>query len=176
MTSKGDKLTCTHCGKAWQMTELGELMAVEGETEFSHIPDWYNWERANVRAEVREGRYYFESECHVMSMPNGTRFYDIGTGTIIHDENGLRLKGSGKYGDFEMERKAAGMEACHIEYNYLGKHGPCIDLNTLEDTYYIYPHAERFSVAKINFATEEMYRMYRERMPRRAGRGAAKPE
>ena len=174
MSSKGDTLTCGHCGKSWRMTELGELVANEGETEFSHIPDWYGWQRANVRKEVREGRYYFESECHVRSMPNGTRFYDIGNGTLVHDMEGFRLKGSGKYGDFEMERKAAGLEACHIEYNYLGKYGDCIDLNTLEDTYYIYPHAEKFSVTKINFATEEMYRMIRESIPKHARKGAQK--
>jgi hypothetical protein len=73
-----------------------------------------------------------------------------------------------------MERKAAGLEACHIEYNYLGKYGDCIDLNTLEDTYYIYPHAEKFSVTKINFATEEMYRMIKENAPKHPQRGARK--
>ena len=174
MSSKGDTIKCGRCGKSWHMTELGELVANEGETEFSHIPDWYEWQRANVRKEVREGRYYFESECHVRSMPNGTRFYDIGTGTLIHDLDGFRLKGRGKYGDFEMERRAAGLEACHIEYDYLGKYGPCIDLNTLDDTYYIYPHAEKFSVAKINFATEEMYRMIKENNSKHATRGMQK--
>lgn len=168
MSSKGDTLRCEHCGKSWKMTELGELVANEGETEFSHIPDWYEWQRANVRAEVREGRYYFESGCHVKSMPDGTRFYDIGNGTIIHDLDGFRLKGNGKYGEFEMERKSAGLEACHIEYNYLGKYGDCIDLNTLDDTYYIYPHAEKFSITKIALATEEIYRMIREQVPKRA--------
>ena len=162
MSSKGDTLRCESCGKSWRMTELGELEAVRGDTEFSHIPDWYEWQRANVRDEVREGRYYFEAECHVNSMPDGTRFYDIGNGTIIHDIDGFRLKGTGKYGDFEMERKSGGLEACHIEYNYLGKYGDCIDLNTLDDTFYIYPHGESFSVTKIALATEEIYRMVKE--------------
>ena len=163
MSSKGDTIKCESCGKAWRMTEFGELEAVNGETEFSHIPDWYEWQRANVRNEVREGRYYFEAECHVKSMPDGTRFYDIGNGTIIHDIDGFRLKGSGKYGDFEMERKSGGLEACHIEYNYLGKYGDCIDLNTLDDTFYIYPHGDDFAVTKIALATEEIYRMIREK-------------
>lgn len=168
MSSKGDMLKCEHCGKTWRMTEYGELEALEGETEFSHIPDWYEWQRANVRAEVREGRYYFESECHVKSMPNGTRFYDIGTGTIVHDFDGFRLNGTGKYGDFEMERKSSGLEACHIEYNYLNKYGDCIDLNTLNDTYYIYPHADKFAVTKIALATEEIYRVIQENAPKKA--------
>ncbi len=168
MSSKGDTVRCEHCGKEWKMTELGELVATSGETEFSHIPDWYEWQRANVRREVREGRYYFESDCHVKSMPNGTRFYDIGNGRIVHDLEGFRLNGTGKYGEFEMERKSAGLEACHIEYNYLGKHGDCIDLNTLDDTFYIFPHRKDFSITKIALATEEIYRMIRENAPKRA--------
>ena len=144
------------------MSDLGELYAVNGETEFSHIPDWYEWQRDNVRAEVREGRYYFEAECHVKSLPNANKFIDIGEGKIIHDLDGFRLNGTGKYGDFEMERKSGGLEACHIEYNYKNKYGDCIDLNTLDDTFYIYPHGEDFSVTKIALATEEIFRMIRE--------------
>ena len=170
MSSKGDTIKCEHCGKSWRMTELGELVANEGETEFSHIPDWYEWERANVRREVREGRYYFEAECHVKSLPNGTKFYDIGNGKIVHDFDGFRLNGTGKYGDFEMERKSAGLEACHIEYNYLGKFGDCIDLNTLDDTYYIFLHGNEFAVTKIALATEEIYRVIKENMPKTSSR------
>ena len=168
MTSKGDTLTCANCGKSWRMTELGELEATVGQTEFSHIPDWYEWQRANVKDEVRRGVYRFEARCHVKSMPNGTRFYDIGNGTIVHDLDGFKLKGSGKYGEFEMERKSGGLEACHIEYNYLGKHGDCIDLNTLDDTYYIFPHGDDFSITKIALATEEIFRMIRENAPKHA--------
>ena len=166
MSSKGDTIKCEHCGKSWRMTELGELVANDGETEFSHIPDWYEWQRANVCREVREGRYRFEAECHVKSMPNGTKFYDIGNGVIVHDFDGFRLKGTGKYGDFEMERKSGGLEACHIEYNYLGKFGDCIDLNTLDDTFYIYPHGKNFAVTKIALATEEIYRVIKENASR----------
>ena len=47
-------------------------------------------------------------------------------------------------------------------------------MNTLDDTYYIYPHAEKFSVAKINFATEEMYRMIKENNSKHATRSMQK--
>ena len=170
MSSKGDTIRCEHCGKSWKMTELGELVANEGETEFFHIPDWYEWQRGNVRAEVREGRYRFEAQCHVKSLPNGTKYYDIGNGTLIHDADGFRVSGTGKYGDFEMERKSAGLEACHIEYNYLGKFGDCIDLNTLDDTFYIYPHGKNFAVTKIALATEEIYRLIKENSPKHPAR------
>ncbi|HPJ21779.1 MAG TPA: hypothetical protein PLH18_05435, partial [Clostridia bacterium] len=52
----------------------------------------------------------------------------------------------------------ASMYSCHIEYNYLGKHGDCIDLNTLTDTYYIYPKINDFSVTKMALATEELFK------------------
>ena len=49
----------------------------------------------------------------------------------------------------------------HIEYNYLGKHGDCVDLNTLEDTWYTYPEVQDFSVTKMALATEELYFAWR---------------
>ena len=55
MASSGSELYCESCGKRWHLSELGELEAADGATEFSHIPDWYEWERANVRAEVEAG-------------------------------------------------------------------------------------------------------------------------
>ena len=57
MRSRGEYLYCEACGKRWHLSELGELEAEKGDTEFSHIPDWYEWERANVRREVEAGTY-----------------------------------------------------------------------------------------------------------------------
>ncbi len=42
MASEGIHLFCKACGKRWEMSDLGELSATDGETEFSHIPDWYS--------------------------------------------------------------------------------------------------------------------------------------
>ena len=159
MASEGTALFCKACGKRWQMTELGELKAESGETEFSHIPDWYEWERANVRREVEEGRYGTTLSCHVDTLPDD-RYYPIGEGTFRHDMEGFHLEGSGKYGPFSLEIDARAIYSCHIEYEYLGKYGDCVDLNTLEDTYYIYPHGEDFAVTKFALATEELYQYY----------------
>ena len=49
MEGKGTGLTCHACGKSWTLTELGRLEANEGETEYPHIPDWYAWERSEVK-------------------------------------------------------------------------------------------------------------------------------
>ena len=162
MDSDGTKLTCKKCGKTWEMTELGELKALEGETEFSHIPDWYEWERENVRKEVRDGTYSSGIlNVKVESLPNAKKFIPLGYGTLIHDMNGFRVETTTEIGNhYEMVKDVLSMYSCHIEYQYLFKHGDCIDLNTLDDTWYIYPEGTNFSVTKMALATEELYYKY----------------
>ena len=159
MSSKGTKLFCESCGKSWTMSELGELSADEGETEFSHIPDWYEWERANVRSEVENGTYSSGVlPVTVNTLPNAKKFIRLGEGTLVHDMNGFTVRGTDADGDpFEMLKPVPSLYSCHIEYEYLGKFGDCIDLNTLEDTWYIYPHDCDFAVTKMALATEELY-------------------
>ena len=159
MNSAGTELFCEECGKRWEMTEFGELRAQSGETEFSHIPDWYEWERSNVRSEVQKGEYSSgELRVRVDSLPNAKRFIRLGGGTMVHDMDGFRVWGTDVDGDpFEMIKPVPSLYSCHIEYNYLGKHGDCVDLNTAEDTWYIYPEGRDFSVTKMALATEELY-------------------
>ena len=165
MSSKGTILKCEHCGKEWEMTELGELSAVSGKTEFSHIPDWYEWERENVRREVLSGTYSSgELKVRVDTLPNAKKFIHLGEGTLVHDMNGFTVRGIDVDGDeFEMIKTVPSLYSCHIEYEYLGKYGDCVDLNTLEDTWYIYPDVkdQEFSVTKMALATEELYFAYR---------------
>ncbi len=163
MASKGSRLFCGACGKVWQLSELMELEAEEGETEFTHIPDWYEWERTNVRKEVEEGRYNSgELPVKVMSLPNAKRFIDLGEGTMVHNMDGFLVKGVDKDGDpFEMVKSVPSLYSCHIEYDYLGKYGDLVDLNTLEDTWYVRPQCEEFAVTKMALATEELYCRYR---------------
>ena len=163
MSSEGTRLRCGACGKSWTMSELGELSADRGETEFSHIPDWYEWERENVRKEVEAGTYSSGSlPVHVNSLPNAKRFLSLGEGTMIHDMNGFAVRGTTPEGEpFEMVKSVPSLYSCHIEYEYLGKFGDCVDLNTLDDTWYVYPHDCDFSVTKMALATEELYFAHR---------------
>ncbi len=162
MASEGTTLFCRACQKRWQYTELGELRAESGETEFSHIPDWYEWERANVRAEVEAGTYDSgELPVTVRSLPNAKKFILLGEGELRHDMRGFTVRGRDADGDpFEMVKSVPSLYSCHIEYEYLGKFGDCVDLNTLEDTWYIYPHDCDFAVTKMALATEELYQKW----------------
>lgn len=161
MTSSGSRIACTSCGKEWEMTEYGELSAVTGDTEYPHIPDWYEWERSSVRQEVEAGGYSTGIlSVAVDTLPNAKGFIRLGNGTLIHDMNGFRVEVTDRDGKHhEMIKDVASLYSCHIEYQYFFKHGDCIDLSTLEDTWYIYPE-EQFPVTKIALATEELHRQF----------------
>ena len=159
MASSGTVLECRHCGKRWEYGELGELKALEGETEFSHIPDWYEWERSNVRREVEDGTYHFECETHVDILPKD-RYIPIGKAHLVHNMDGFTLTGVHEGKPYEVRWTSKELYSCHIEYDYLGKYGDCVDLNTISDTFYIYPENCLFSVTKFALATEELYQHF----------------
>ena len=160
MSSQGITLKCDCCGKEWEMTELGELAAKSGETEFSHIPDWYEWERAQVRKEVEAGTYGITCRAQVDALPNAARYIDIGMATLTHDMNGFTLTGEYQGKPYEVKIDAVSQYSVHIEYEYLGKKGDCVDLNTINDTLYVYPEGTDFAVTKMALATEELYKFY----------------
>ena len=93
MVGKGTTLTCGHCGKTWTLTPLGELEALEGETEFSHIPDWYQWERDQVRREIEEGSYSLDVDVDIAILVDFKAIYKVGSGHLSHDRSGFRLTG-----------------------------------------------------------------------------------
>ena len=175
MASKGNELFCKHCGKRWSMAPNGVLSAVDGETEFSHVPDWYEWERARVREEVEAGTYSSGVlPVEVRSLPNSKDFIALGKGTMVHDMDGFRVQVKDLLGrEHTMEIPVASAYSVHIEYNYLGKWGDCVDLNTLTDTWYTYPKTKGFSVTKMALATEELYFAYRKSIGKPCQKGLA---
>lgn len=160
MNSKGAKLFCNSCGKSWTLNYYGELEADSGKTEFKFATDWYLWEREQVKKEIEEGNYYFESDAVVDELPNAKSYVRLGRGKLIHDENGFNLKGVRDYDGepFEMVIPASGQYACHIEFKYKhGEYRDCISLNTLDDTWFVYPDSEEFSATKVSLAVEEIF-------------------
>ena len=122
MSSGGSALKCNHCGKVWEMSELGILEATSGATEFSHIPDWYEWERSNVRKEVEEGKYSFSSAVRIESLPNAKGFITFDElGSLTHNHDGFTLKGEIEKEPFSINWTAPSQYSCHIEYNYKGR-------------------------------------------------------
>ncbi len=159
MNSDLDKIWCDSCGKTYHMDVYGELHAEQGVTEFSHIPDWYEFERAWVKDEILSGKYYFEDEVYIETLPNSQGYIPLGNGKLIHNNQGFVLTGDELGKPLNLVKEPLSLYSLHIEYNYLGKKGDCIDLSTLNDTYYIYPLNKKNVVTKLHFAVEELYKI-----------------
>lgn len=156
MYSEGDTLWCEACKKRYKMTEYGELVAENGETEFSHIPDWFKWERENVRKQVREGTYYVEDDVRIDTMPNARGFIKQGTGHFVQDCTGMTLSGVAYGKPFTLKREGCEQESVHIEYDY--KYGgDVLDITDDNENYWTYPLNLRDVITKIALATEEIY-------------------
>lgn len=160
MNSKDHILYCEVCNKEYELNYNGSLTAKTGKTEFDHIPNWYEFERAEVRKEVDNGTYYFSDDVYVESLPNSKGYIPLGTGKLVHDYNGFHLTLND--GSLNLEKPVLSMYGVHIELNYKNK-GDCISLSTLDDTYYIYPKKKNV-VTKLHFGAEELYKVKREEM------------
>lgn len=157
MYSEGTKLWCEACNKSWDMDEYGQLHAVEGETEFSHIPDWSNWERECVKQEILEGTYYFEDTVQVETLPGSTRFYKQGEGKLVQTCTQTRLECKYFGEDYVLERSAKSLESMHIEYDY-HKRGDCVDISIPDESFWCYL-SKRDAITKLSFATEEIHKL-----------------
>ena len=152
-------LFCTACGARWHMTALGRLEGVGGASAFAHIPDWYEWERAQVEEEIRRGTYALDLRVRVEALPNAVNFIDLGEGRLRHSGEGFALTFAG-YGAAEektLRFPPRSTFSVHTEYDYRGK-GQCITLSTQDNTYFLYPLEEGFNATKIQFAAEALWR------------------
>lgn len=157
--SEGTKLWCRACGKHWNMDEYGRLQALDGETEFEHIPDWSKWERECVRKEIEDGTYYFEDTVRIETLPNAWKFYKQGEGKLIQTPTETIVKCNYYGEEYTLTRSAKNLESMHIEYDYLGR-GDCVDISIPDDSFWCYL-SKRDAITKISFATEEMHKYAR---------------
>lgn len=161
MASKGAEIFCTECGKRWTLNEDGTLSAQNGETEFSHVPDWFEWERQQVKEQIARGEYSFSDEVEVYSMPRTWRFMNLGKAHLTHSkEQGFVLEGNYRGKPYRINRAPHETNSLHIEYDYCYiKPFDCVDISTENDSFYCYPVNKTDVVTKLAFATEELYRL-----------------
>ncbi len=123
-----------------------------------YIPDYYEWEREQVHAEIEQGRYHFDQKVRVEALPGAKNFIALGEGRLVHEEKGFSLTFRGYMEDTEktlfFESKAS--PSIHTEYDYRGE-GQCVTLSTTDCTYFLFPLEEGFNATKIQFATEYFY-------------------
>lgn len=158
MDSKGEELFCTACGKRWVWQEDGYIRALNGETEFDHVPDWYNWEKSEVQKQIADGSYRFEDEVEVFSLPRVWRYIPLGKAKLTHNINeGFVLEGFYRNKKWRVHRLPQQMNSLHVEYDF----GPLkkfdyVDISNENDSFYC-KLTNRNRLTKLAFATEEIY-------------------
>ena len=164
MGSEGAELFCRACGKRWLLREDGYLEAVSGETEFDHVPDWFNWERTQVEAQIDAGTYRFEDEVEVFSLPRCWKFEKLGKAKLRHTiEEGWVLEGHYRGEDYRIHRQPLQINGLHVEYDYYRiRRADCLDISTENDSFYCYPLTRTDVVTKLAFATEILYERARQ--------------
>ena len=159
MEGKGIQLTCHACGKQWTMDQYGQLSADSGDTEYPHIPDWYNWQRDCVRKELEDGTYLLDTDVEIAVQVNLDGVCMIGAGHLVHDLNGFRLTGAD--GKLDYSQSPAFSHTLYSDY-YWYEIGDVIGIGDNEFSYFCFPK-ENVSVTKARLATEELYKIKKQR-------------
>ena len=158
---KGTKLICRNCGAEYELTELGYLQA--DNAIFTHVPDWYRWEREEVRKELEAGTYKLDVDVDIAMMVNYNAIYMVGQGHLTHTVDGFRLTGC----DGKLEY-TQGPLSCYSLYSdyYWYEIDDMICIGNHDALYYCFPQNCGDVVAKTRLAAEELYKMKKVRRPR----------
>ncbi|MBE6569687.1 MAG: hypothetical protein E7658_05670 [Ruminococcaceae bacterium] len=161
MEGKGTSLTCRQCGKVWELDEFGSLHTAEGEVYFSHIPDWFAWERECVRQEIEAGTYRLDVPVKISMLVDSKCLYHVGEGRLVHSEEGFVLTGCD--GTLEYRQKPTSSYSLNADY-YWYELGDVISIGDHRGLYYCFPQTEGDIVAKTRLATEEIWKIARAKM------------
>lgn len=160
MLGKGINITCSNCGASWELTELGYLKSLNKEEAFTHVPDWYKWEREEVRKEILEGKYKLDIDVEIRALKDTKNLYNIGKGHLIHDKEGFLLTGCDNKLKVVVPRKA--QYSLYSDY-YWYELGDMIAVSDKEITYYCFPNKDVDVAAKTRLAVEELYKLDKEK-------------
>ena len=156
---KGVHWTCRNCGKQYELTETGFMKATDGDTRFDHIPDWYRWQRQQVKKELEDGTYRLDREVEIGVLVDYKAIYMVGSGRLVHDSEGFRLTGC----DGKLNYTQSPLSGHSINVDYLWYEiGDVICLGDHDVLYFCFPKGGD-CVAKTRMAVEELYKMKKRR-------------
>lgn len=155
MKTEGSEIFCEACQKRWELDIYGNLRALSGKTEFSHIPDWYAWERDCIKESIKSGSYKLETDVEVGVICDNKALYMIGDGHLTHTSEGFFLKGINSSLDFHQSPTASySLNSDYFWYEI----GDVICIGDRSRLYYCFPK-ENISVTKARLAAEEIYKL-----------------
>ena len=156
MLGKGESIRCGCCGANYILTQEGYLQAESGETEFPHIPDWYEWERSCIRKELESDSYLLDIPVEIYVLRNTKAIYHVGSGQLVHDRNGFHLSGCDGKLDYQQSPDAS--YSLYSDF-YWYEIGDMISIGKSDLQFYCFPKCDGNYVAKTRLATEELYKL-----------------
>lgn len=153
---KGITLRCKKCSAKYELDEYGYLRRMDGESAFTHIPDWYAWERECVKKEIEDGEYELRAEVEICMLVNTKCIYRVGEGVLSHGKNGFDLVGCD--GKLRYSQKPQASYSLYSDFNWY-EIGDVICIGDRKTLYYCFPKGAKDIVAKARLATEEMYKL-----------------
>ncbi len=152
----GTVIQCKYCGKKYHLDEYGYLSATDSVTEFTHIPDWYAWQRQCVKEEIINGTYKLDVPVDIYMMADMKSMYNVGTGRLVHTSDGFHLVGCD--GKLDYRQKPAASYSLYSDF-YWYEIGDVICIGDQTVLYYCFPKNCGDVVAKARLATEEIYKL-----------------
>ncbi len=156
MEGIGTQITCHNCHKSYTLDIYGQLKAASGKTEFSHIPDWYAWERQCVKEELEKGKYLLDIPVEIAILKDFRAIYKVGEGRLVHSSEGFKLTGcNGRLEYTQSPTASYGLYADYFWYEI----ADVICIGDKKQLYYCFPK-QKTNVAKARLAAEELYNNY----------------
>ncbi len=152
---KGTKWMCHECGTEYEMDELGRIKSTNAETKFTHIPDWFAWEREQTRQEILDGTYLLDTACDIAVLKDTKALYMVGKGRLRHDSNGFVIDGCD--GKLHYEQSPSASYSVNSDYFWY-EIGDIVSVGTNDCLYFCFPEKANI-VAKTRLAAEEMYQL-----------------
>jgi hypothetical protein len=132
------------------------MKAKSGETEFTHIPDWFKWQRQEVKNEILNDSYFLKVPVDIFMMVNTKAIYKVGEGILEHSKNDFILDGCD--GKLHYEQSPKSSYSLYSDY-YWYEIGDVICIGDMKTLYYCFPKTSQDVVAKTRLATEEIFKL-----------------
>lgn len=152
----GIKWNCKNCGAEYELTEYGYMKSLNKDGVFDHIPDWYDWERNEVKKEIESGAYKLDTEVDIYMLVDYKALYNVGYGRLYHDEKGFLLTGCN--GELVYRQSPLSSYTVNSDY-YWYEIGDMISIGNKRQLFYLFPKGKKVNVAKVKLAAEEFYKI-----------------
>ena len=152
---RGIILKCNSCGATYELDVFGKLKGVNVEPKFTHVPDWFAWERAQINEEIANGTYRLDVPCDIAILKDSKALYMVGSGKLHHDNNGFILDGCD--GKLHYEQGPGASYSVNSDYFWY-EIGDIVSIGTNDCLYFCFPK-EGDIVAKTRLAGEELYKL-----------------